>query len=74
VVTVSPHPAAAAESSVEGPGHPDCQPPGAPGENSLVVTLDDEVEMIALHGKVHDPEGGAAGRGDGGPDGGESPR
>ena len=54
MVAIGPEPAALAEQLVHSPRDADHEPAHARRERPLVPRLDDQMEMVVLHGKVHD--------------------
>ena len=62
VVTAFPNCAAASERPIDGPREPNGESADTRGESARVGSLSEEMYMIRLHRKVHDPEIGARGR------------
>ena len=61
MIAVAPHLAGAPQRAIDRARDPDDEPSRAARERLLIVRLDDQVEMIALHREVNEAKGRPAG-------------
>jgi len=64
VITVTPHAAPAAENPVDGLRKADGEPLEGARERAVLCNLDEEMDVIALHGELQDAEAAARSRGE----------
>ena len=69
MVPFRPHAAAAVQRAIDGARHAHRETCRTPTKRGLVAGFDDEVNVMDLHGKVHDAEASAIGAPIGGANG-----
>ena len=60
VIALCPYGAASPERAIDGPGAADCEALSSARQLLSRVRLDDEMQMIGLHGEVQDTEAATA--------------